>query len=161
MDSSYSTKFASTMLPFAKLSEYMLSLKSLPITGSTELLAETVLSELVLDHHLLDNLSTSQPTLKPTQSSSAEEPTKLLQALSAQQPQLHPPTSPSVSKLIHTTQTKHLSLISLPIKPPEPTISQLLKAVSSDSALVRLREPLNGSTRTCLSTLPTMDPALT
>jgi hypothetical protein len=76
MDSSYLTKFASTMLPFAKLSEYMLSPKSLLITGSTELLAETVLSELVLDHRLLDNLLTSQPTLKPTQLSSAEEPTK-------------------------------------------------------------------------------------
>lgn len=149
------------MLPFAKLSEYMQSPKSLLITGSTELPAETVLSELVLDHHLLDNLLTSQPTLKPTQLSSEEVPTKLLLALSAHQPPLHPRTSPSVSKLIHTTQPKHLSLISLLIKPPEPTISQLLKAVSSDSALVRLKEPLNGSTRTCLLTPPTMDPALT
>ncbi len=161
MDSSYSTKFASTMLPFAKLSEYMQSPKSLLITGSTESPAETVLSELVLGHHLLDNLLTSQPTLKPTQLSSAEEPTKLLQALSAQQPQLHPPTSHSVSKLILTTQTKHLSWILLLTKPPELTISQLLKAESSVSALDRLREPLNGSTRTCLLTPPTMDPALT
>jgi hypothetical protein len=97
------------MLLFAKLSDYMLSLKSLLTTGSTELPAETVLLELVLDHHLLDNLLTSQPTLKPTQLSSAEEPTKLLQALLAQQPPLHPLTSPLVSKLILTTQTKHLS----------------------------------------------------